>query len=120
MLSTPEGKSVSNPRKSTTEAVHRAMKRFPLILETLGELAKEPVPFPGDADIRHGCERALTAILVELSRIEPAPPGPASQNEEAALNWLHARAASQLIDADHLERFQHFLERILGTSSHHQ
>lgn len=113
MLTHPEEKPVSESRKKSAEAIHRAMTRFPLVVEMLGELAKAPVPFPGDADIRRGCERALTAILVQLSRIDPAPPGKSSKHEETALNWLHSKAAPQLIDADQLERFQHFIERIL-------
>ena len=95
------------------------MTRFPLILEILSELGKASVPFPGDADIQHGCRRALTAMLLDLSRIEPAPPGKVGKHENIARNWLHARAAVQLIDADQLERFEHFIDRILGVGTQH-
>lgn len=88
-------------------------------MEILGELGKASVPFPGDADIQHGCKRALTAMLLELSRIEPAPPGKASKQEEMARSWLQTRTAAQWMDADQLERFHHFLDRILGPGSPH-
>lgn len=106
-------------RKRTAEAINHAMTRFPFIVQILGELRQAEVPYAGDEDIRHGCERALTAILVELARIEPAPPGKAVKAEEAALGLIHSKAAGLLVNADQLQRMQQFIERILGTHPDH-
>ena len=90
------------------------MARFPLLVEILGKLNQEQVPFPGDADISHGCERALTSMLSELARIEPAPAGKSSKAEETAQSWLQNSGASGLIDVDKLQRIQLFIDRILN------
>lgn len=90
------------------------MARFPLILRILGELRSAPLPFPGDGDIRHGCERALTGMLSELARIQKAPAGKSSKAEESAQAWLQDAKASELIDADLLERMQQFIDAILN------
>jgi hypothetical protein len=92
------------------------MARFPLILQILGELGQAPVPFPGDDDIRHGCERALTAMLSELARIKIAPAGKPSKAEETAQSWLSSPGSAQLIDADKLQRMQQFIDRILNSA----
>jgi len=101
-------------RKHSAEAINRAMARFPLIVEILGELGKAQVPFPGDDDLHHGCDRTLTTMLAELARIEPAPPGKSSKTEEIARAWLKGDKTIRLIDADKLERMQQFIDRILG------
>ena len=90
-----------------------------MIVKIYEELGNAEIPFPGDEDIRHGCERALTAMLVELARIEPAPAGKPSKTEEAALNWLQGKSVDHLINADQLQRIQQFIERILGAHLHH-
>ena len=95
------------------------MARFPQIVQILGELGQAQVPFPGDDDIRHGCERALTAMLVELARIEPAEPDKPTKAEETALHWLHSKKAVHRIDVDRLQRFEQFIERILGGPRQH-
>lgn len=111
-------RSVSLPpqrtRKQSAEEINRAMSRFPLILQILGELNREQFPCPGDDDIRHGCERALTGMLCELSRIPVAPAGKACKAEEAAHSWLRDKSASNLVDADLLQRMQEFIENILN------
>jgi hypothetical protein len=109
----PETKS----RKHAAEAINRAMARFPLIVEILGELSKAPIPFPGDDDLRHGCDRTLTTLLAELARMEPAPDGKFSKAEESALSWLKDDDAARLVDADKLQRLQEFIERILGSET---
>jgi hypothetical protein len=106
-------------RKQSAEAINRAMTRFPLIVEILGELDKASVPFAGDEDIRHGCERALTAMLAELARIEPAPFGKPVKAEDNAKQWLHSTAAERLVNADQLQRIDQLIERILGTHQEH-
>jgi hypothetical protein len=106
-------------RKQSTEEINRAMSRFPLIVEILGQLDKSEVPLPGDNDIRHGCQRALTAIMVELARIEPAASGKPSKSEAAALELLNEEESRRLIDADQLQRMQQFIERVLGTYPKH-
>jgi len=117
MFTQPENPT-QKTRKQAVEAVHRAMFRFPLILETLDQLRRAEVPFPGDPDIQHGCVRAITAILVELARIEPAPLGKASRMEQAAIACLHDARAVRLVDPDQLQRMQQFIERILGPHRH--
>ena len=103
-------------RKQSAEEINRAMARFPLLVQILAELNRDQIPFPGDADIRHGCERALTTMLSELSRIESAPTGKSSKAEEAAQNWLQHPEAGELIDADKLLRIQLFIDRILKSA----
>ncbi len=103
-------------RKHSAEEINRAMARFPLILQILGELGRTPLPFPGDGDIRHGCERALTSMLSELAHIHTAPEGKSSKTEETAQAWLQVPAARLLIDADKLERMQQFIDAILNPS----
>ena len=88
-----------NARKQSAEEINRAMARFPLLVQILAEINRDQIPMPGDADIRHGCERALTTMLSELSRIEGAPSGKSSKAEEAAQNWLQNPDAGKLIDA---------------------
>jgi len=100
-------------RKQSAEEINRAMARFPLLVQILAELSHDQIPLPGDADIRHGCERALTTMLSELARIEGAPAGKLSKAEETAQNWLQHPAADKLIDADKLVRMQIFIDRIL-------
>jgi len=100
-------------RKQSAEEINRAMARFPLLVQILAELNRDQIPLPGDADIRHGCERALTTMLSELARIEGAAAGKPSKAEEAAQNWLQNPDASKLIDADKLVRMQLFIDRIL-------
>ena len=100
-------------RKQSADEINRALARFPLLIQILAELNRDQIPFPGDADIRHGCERALTTMLAELSRIESAPNGKSSKAEEAAQNWLQHPGADKLIDADKLLRIQLFVDRIL-------
>lgn len=120
MLTQSESHPVQQTRKQVVEAINHAMARFPLILETLTELSKAPIPLPGDEDIRHGCERALTAMLVELARMKPAPPsGKPGMIEVTALHWIHSKAASHLINADQLQRIEQFIQRILGTADCH-
>ena len=105
----------SKTRKHSADAINRAMARFPLIVEILGELSKAQVPLPGDDDLRHGCDRTLTTMLSELARIEPAPPGKSSKAEETARGWLKSDKVVRLVDVDKLQRIQQFIDRILGS-----
>ncbi len=104
-------------RKHSADGINQAMARFPLIVQILAELRRAQMPYPGDEDIRHGCERALTAMLCDLARIENAPAGKPSKAEETAQNWLHNPAAGELIDADKLQRLQQFIDSILNTAN---
>lgn len=92
------------------------MSRFPLIVRILGELDQSPIPLPGDDDIRHGCERALTGMLSELARIEPVEPGKSSKAEDTALAWLQTSSAHKLVDVDILQRMQQFIDCILNSA----
>ena len=91
------------------------MIRFPLILQILRELSESEIPAPGDGDIRHGCERALTAILVEIARLDPAAPGKTSPAEAIAQNWLNSADATELIDGDVLQRIEQFIDCVLNS-----
>jgi hypothetical protein len=106
----PELKS----RKRSAEAINRAMARFPLLVNILGELDAAAVPLTGDDDLRHGCDRTLTTMLAELAWIDPAPPGKPTKTEETARGWLKADKVTRLIDADKLQRIHQFIDRILG------
>jgi len=120
-MSTLPNPAVNSPlhasRKHAAEEINRAMARFPLLVRTLGELGQAQVPFPGDDDIRHGCERALTAMLSELARIEVAPPGKSSKAEEIAQSWMSSSVSGQFIDVDKLQRMQQFIDRILNSAN---
>jgi hypothetical protein len=97
-----------------------AMARFPLILEILGHLQSAEVPLPGDADLRHGCQRALTAMMAALSRLDPAGEDGTKGRVRADLDWIQSPAAARLIDADQLQRFQQLMERMAGHECRHQ
>jgi hypothetical protein len=112
----PVSDTPMNTRKYAAEEVNRAMARFPLIINILSEISRAQFPFPGDDDIRHGCERALTAILSELARIHPAPAGKSCKAEELAQAWLQNPEASRLIDADKLQRMQQFIDCTLNSA----
>jgi hypothetical protein len=120
MFTQPDTNPVLTTRKRSAEAINRALTRFPLIVEILGEIDKAEVPYPGDEDIRHGCERALTSMLAELARIEPAPPGKSVKAEETALSIVQSQAAGRLVNADQLQRIDQLVERILGTHCQNQ
>jgi hypothetical protein len=103
-------------RKQSAEEINRAMARFPLIVQILDELSKEQLPLAGDADLNHGCQRALTGMLSELARIQPATDGKSSKAEETARSWLHHPDATRLVDADILQRMQQFIDRVLHSA----
>ena len=119
MFTPAEATTHSKSRKHTADEVHRSLMRFPMIVDILGVLGRAQVPFPGDAEIRHGCERALTAMLLELARIEPAPDGKPVKTEETVTNMLEDKNVGRLMDADQLQRIQQFVERILGPHPRH-
>lgn len=100
-------------RSDAVEKINHAMARFPLVLRILGELAESRCPLPGDDDIRHGCERALTRILSDLARIPPALLGEDVPDEATITGWLPHEGAHHLIDADRLERIQQLIDSIL-------
>ena len=106
-------------RKRAFDSVNHAMTRFPMILEVLGKIREAEIPFPGDSDIEHGCERALTAILSELAKIKPTSPGESDERIETTLGWIHGDAAERLIQPDLLERFEQFIRRILSGEPDH-
>ena len=117
MSSTIDTSPETRTRNQSAEAINRAMARFPLVVEILDNLSKVPVPFPGDDDLRHGCNRTLTTMLAELAKIEPAPPGKFSKTEELAHSWLKNENVTRLLDTDKVQRIQQFIERILSTQT---
>jgi hypothetical protein len=111
----PPAKPVQISRQEAAEKINLAMVRFPLILRTLRELSESEVPSPGDGDIRHGCERALTAILVAIARLDYAAPGKVLPAEAIARNWLNSAEATEFIDGDILQRIEQFIDCVLNT-----
>jgi hypothetical protein len=111
----PPTNSAQISRQEAAEKINRAMTRFPMILKIFRELNDSEVPAHGDGDIRHGCERALTAILVEIARLDHAAPGKPSPAELIAQNWLNSADAADLIDGDILQRIQQFIDCVLNS-----
>lgn len=109
----PDSLPLQKTRKQSVEEINRAMARFPLLVRIIEELNRAQIPYPGDDDIRHGCERGLTTILSELARIANAPAGKSSKAEETAQSWLEIPEVRSLIDADKLERLQQLIDCIL-------
>lgn len=112
-------------RESTAEEVYQTMARFSWIVEILDKLSEDEIAHAGDHDIRHGCQRALTAMLAELSRMEPAPEGRIGKAEKSVLAQLRGKKAMKLIDADQFQRFEQFIARIfngpkVGTRAGHE
>ena len=110
-------KTVSTPLRkgqSPADAVAQitlALSRFSLMVDILEKLSFSDVPLPGDADIRHGCERALTSMLSELAHIERVEDGEAEVLMMTP-EW-NTSLARRLIDADRLERVQQFIDSIM-------
>ena len=117
MLVPSDNRPSLKSRKQVADTVLHAMARFPRVLEILGELGKSDIPAPGDEDIRRGCDRAVTAILVDLARIEPAPPGIPCQAEEATYRMLNGEAGVALINPDKLQSIHELVSRIFGPSA---
>lgn len=86
-----------------------------MILENLEELSLTLIPSPGDAEIRHGCERAMTAILSVLTKIQPAEADAASPSgeEQIALAWLVGEMPRKLVDSERFACFQFVINRLL-------
>lgn len=109
----------SKPLSKKTRADHakdvsRVVARIPLVSEILRTLSRVPMPHPGDGDIRHGCERAMTSILSELAKIDIAPPGALSKPEEQVRRVLENERNESPIHADLLDRVRQFVDRIFG------
>lgn len=102
-------------RQQAVDAIDRTLARFCLVLRVLDELRREAVPSPGDAEILHGCERALTGMLAALARIGAAPDTSPLEREQAIRTSLNDSKTRALVDADKLERMQQFIDAILGS-----
>lgn len=100
-------------REEVARSINQVMERFPLILEILEELSRSHAP--GDEEIRHGCQRAITAMLGALAQINPSEPSstPMGKEEAAAKTWLAGRMPHSLIDPDQLACFDSFIECLL-------
>lgn len=83
-------------------------------MEILGRLNRSDTPAAGDDDLRHGCERALTAMLVRLAQMKPAPPGKACKAEKSVRRHFQTKAAGEVIDSDQFQRLEQLVNRILG------
>lgn len=106
-------------RREAADEINHVMTRFPLIVRMLRETKEAHVPLPGDVELERGCERALTAILGALTRIDPAEGGEATKAEETARDWLACRQVAALLDADQLERMHQVIESVLGANPRH-
>lgn len=102
-------------RQQAVDAIDRTLARFCLVLRVLDELRRQTIPSPGDAEIHHGCERALTGMLAELSRIGAAPASSPLEREQVIRTRLNDSKTRALVDADKLERMHQFIDRILGS-----
>jgi len=104
-----------NEREWVATRINQALNRFELILSILEELSALDMPAAGDADLRHGCERALTSMLAEVASIEPTEPssGPPGPEERIAKAWLENRESCQLIDQERLEYLWLFIDGLL-------
>ncbi len=118
MSTHPDPAKLPGTRHLAAEEIITSLARFPLILDILDQLAKAPVPLPGDEEIRHGCERSLTAMLRKTALIKPATGGTLSTAEKTVLGWLRSKRARQLIHPDQLMRIEQFVERALGPQQH--
>lgn len=114
-----QNESKERSRRQAAEEINRAMSRFPLIIEVLGELRDTNFPLPGDGDLSRGCERALTSILGALTRIQPGAAGRETKTEEIARNWLSGGEVTRLVDADQLQRMHQVIESVLGADPKH-
>ena len=102
-------------RQQAVDAIDRTLARFCLVLRVLDELRREAIPSTGDAEIRHGCERALTGMLAELARIGAAPAASPLEREQVIRNCLNDSKTRALVDADKQERMHQFIDAILGS-----
>lgn len=106
-------------REDAVQGIAQITRRLPLIVKILEELHDSPIPSPGDDDIRHGCDRALTAMLSALAKMRTAPDGVPSTSEHTVRALLGSHAAHGLVDADKLQRMQIFIDRIFLPEGHH-
>jgi hypothetical protein len=106
-------------REDAAQGIVQVTRRLPLIVRILEELHGTAIPCPGDDDIRHGCDRALTTMLSELAKMQSAPDGKPSLNEQKVRTLLGKHAAHGLVDADKLQRMQIFIDRIFLPEGHH-
>jgi hypothetical protein len=102
-------------REKVARSITDALTRLDLMLGLLETLNEPLIPFPGDADLRNGCERAMTSILSSLAGMEPAgsssvPPG---REEKALKARLNAERLSLLIDRDQFSYLWSFIVRLL-------
>jgi hypothetical protein len=101
-------------REKVARSINDALTRLDLILGLLETLNEPLIPFPGDADLRNGCERAMTSILSSLAGMEPAKPSFLPGREEKALKArLNAERLSLLIDRDQFSYLWSFVVRLL-------
>lgn len=112
-LGLPEA-SIST-REQVANQINQALTRLDLILTLLETLDEPLMPYPGDADLRNGCERAITSILSALAGIEPAKLSSAlpSREEKALKASLNAERLSLLLDRDQFVYLWSFVMRLL-------
>jgi hypothetical protein len=115
MFTQPHPRPAAECRESYAMAINRIMERFAMVVKIIETIDRTESPCTGDPDIIHGCQRALTAMLAELSLMDPAPAGKSSKAEKTALAGLRANRADQIIDPALFQRFELFINRILGT-----
>lgn len=106
-------------REKVVRSVNQALTRLDLILSILEKLNESLLSPPGDSDLRHGCERAITSILCALAKIEPAEPSssPPGRQEKAVRAALNGERLSRLIDADRHGCLCSLIDRLLPGGS---
>lgn len=102
-------------REEISRRINDALARFDLILPLLETLNEPLIPLPGDADLRNGCDRAVTSILSALAGMEPseASSNPPGDEENAVKARLNGERLSLLIDRDKLACLWSFVVRLL-------
>lgn len=110
-----ETSNATTSREEVAERINESMTRFGLIVSVLEELSRSIMPATGDAELRNGCERALTKILSIVAVITPATSG--GQNigpeERKAMTWLAGKQLVTLIDPDKLAVLAGLIDQLL-------
>ena len=101
----------SQDRRDAGEAVSRILHRLPLVADVLQRINEAALPSAGDDELRRGCERAITSILAELARLDPA--GHTHDDTISADQWLDKKLRDSL-DVVTVERIEQLIARVLA------
>ncbi len=111
MAESPTITNQANGRQDAVEALNRVLFRLPMVAGILRKINESALPSPGDDELRRGCERAITSILAELARLNPA--GHACDGLKTSDQWLDEKLRNTL-DVVTVERIEQLIARILA------